>query len=294
MTKRRVLWLLAILIAVAGLALLVPNSPAYLPTLFGPGGSFHYHDGHSVSYWVKALESDDVKVRKQAVLALGTMGANAAEAVPALTVCLRKDDDGNVRGDAALSLSKMGAAAAPAVPSLIEALKDPDGYVRFNAAGALFHLKTASRPAIPALMEAVAADENKTNMNMFYSTIQAMAAQALGRASSGTAEAVPFLMKTLKSETTDGMRIAVARSLGEVGAEAGPAVPQLQELLRHKNIDVQMAAAYGLAGIGPEARAAVPQLQELAKNQDGLVKDVVQGAAEEALLKIEGKPAAAP
>ena len=116
MTKRRVFWLLAGLFVLAALALLIPGSPVYAPRLFVR--YFHYHNGHSLSYWMKALDSPDPDLRKRAIFSLGMIGKDAHEAIPALSTILTDDPDSEARGEAALALLKMAPASAEAVPTL--------------------------------------------------------------------------------------------------------------------------------------------------------------------------------
>src|SRR5207248_7356444 len=88
------------------------------------------------------------------------------------------------------------------------------------------------------------------NLGRFSFTLQELAAVALGRASAGTAEAVPALMAGLRADASDGMRMAAARALGEVGPEARPAVPLLREMSKERNPDVREAAQEALQKIG--------------------------------------------
>ena len=57
------------------------------------------------------------------------VGADAAEAVPALVSLLRNGDEGS-RNSACIALRKIGPAAKGALPALREALSDPSADVR--------------------------------------------------------------------------------------------------------------------------------------------------------------------
>src|SRR5689334_10823891 len=88
MTRRRVLWLGGAGVLLAGLVVLTPGSPGYLPdVLNGPG----QYDGHSNRYWTRALASPDAAVRRQAAFALGATGTEAADAVPTLASVLGRE-----------------------------------------------------------------------------------------------------------------------------------------------------------------------------------------------------------
>jgi HEAT repeat protein len=251
MRRRYVLWLAAVLVLAAVAAILIPDSPVYLPNLIVREGQSY--DGHSTRYWIKALKSPDLKVRHQAIFALGAIGDPAGEAVPALAALMLEDPDRGIRIDSALALSKMDPASRAAVPELAQALGDSEPWVRMNAAIALSRLRTDSRPAVPALIEALQDKGNDTDLRAFTCTIQEMVALALGRASAGSAEGVPALTAALKSAGTVGMRRSAARALGEVGAPARPAVPDLQALLTDRNGDVRETAEEALKKIGGEA-----------------------------------------
>ncbi len=254
MTRRRASRLVGAFVLLAAMAVLVPGSPLYLPKLVDSGG---WHDGHSKRYWIKALDSPDGDARRRAILALGAIGAEAGEAVPALAAILREGPDRADRIEASLALSKMAPASGEAVPALTEALQDQDPFVRMNAAVALLRLGAQARPAVPALLKALDDETNQTTPGLFSCTIQERVAVVLGRASAGTAEAVPALLKVLEAADSHPTRAAAVRGLGEVGAAA---------------------------------RAAAPRLRPLLEDGNALVRE----AAEEALPKIEGGPVKAP
>jgi HEAT repeat protein len=66
---------------------------------------------------------------RSAAAALGNIGGNAKEAVPALAAAL-KDQDSFVRCFAAEALGRIRENAKEAVPELAAALKDQDSFVR--------------------------------------------------------------------------------------------------------------------------------------------------------------------
>jgi HEAT repeat protein len=237
----------AVVLLLSALAVLTPGSPVYLPTFFSSAGQY---GGHSTRHWVNALRSPDAEARRQAAHALGAIGAEAGETVPALSPLLVEDPDRTVRIEAALALSKMAPASRAAVPELGQALADEEPFVRMNAALALLRLRAEARPAVPALIRALNDDANQTNLGSFSFTIQEIAAQALGRASAGSAEAVPALTAALDDARSEELQLAVVRALGEIGADARPAVPWLQALLDDNSKQVRAAAARALRSIG--------------------------------------------
>ncbi len=251
MTLRRLVWPVIGLIGLVGLGLLVPASPVYLPSLMMRYG--HMYDGHGTGYWIDALNSPDAETRRHAIFSLGMLGSYAEDAVPPLADIMLTDADPGLRIEASLALSKMTPASRTAVPALGQALSDREPLVRMYAACTLFRLHEDSRPAVPALIQALPAKDNQVTLRNFSVSIQEMVALALGRASAGSAEAVPTLIETLRAASTDGLRWAVVRALGFIGTQAREAAPQILALRRHENSDLRAVAEATLRKIGAEA-----------------------------------------
>lgn len=199
---------------------------------------------------MEALESPEPSIRKNAAFALGSMGSEAVEAIPALFSALTTweqtdridaalalhqialaspdnlnrvlaeletalgDQSASVRQGATVGLGLFGAAATPAIDPLIATLQDPDEEVRVGAAIAL---KRIGAPAIPALTAAL------THEN---AQVRAKAAFALGRIN---AAAMPKVAATL--ETSDRqIRQTAAQSLENfqpLNSTPSEAIPQL-------------------------------------------------------------------
>src|SRR5262245_2918063 len=259
--RRRAVWIVIGLLAVALVVTLIPGSPVYLPDILAAGGQ---HDGHSTRYWTSALDDPDAETRRSACFALGAIGAQAERAVPKLATLMLEDPDQAVRSEAALALSKMDPASKEAVPQLAKALESEDPLVRMNAARALFRLKHDARPAVPAMLKAMADDENQTNAGIFTTTVYELVVLALGRATAGTDEAVPVLTDALKKAPRLQSRLAAIRALGEVGPAAKSAVPLLKPLLDDKDRNIKEAADEALRRIEPAEQAAAPGAADLA------------------------------
>jgi HEAT repeat protein len=255
MKKRHAVWLVAALVVLASLLLLVPGSPAYLPTFYEYKGQ---HDGHPTGYWIKALNTRDENVRYQAIFALGAIGADAEEAVPSLAQIMLEDPDIEARHQAAFALSKMAPASRVAVPQLAQAVESTEPHVRMNAIMALFNLNEEARPAVPALIRAVQDKQNQTNLKTFHLTIQSMAARTLGRASRGSDAGVAVLRTTLEETRHPEVRWAVALALGDIGPPASPAIPDLKPLLDDDAGLVREAAELALQKIGADTKNGVP------------------------------------
>ena len=91
---------------------------------------------YSLEELLGKLKDNDPGIRYWAARELGHRGAQAKDAVPALTEIL-KDKDGNVRMGGAYALGEIGEDAKAAIPALQRVLKDPVEGVRQGAAYAL-------------------------------------------------------------------------------------------------------------------------------------------------------------
>jgi hypothetical protein len=166
---------------------------------------------------------------------LGSIGAAAADAVPALAEALT-DQNEYVRQHAADALGRIGPAAADAVPALVEALKGANAVVRQHAADALRRVGPAAADAVPALAEAL-------NDRIAYVRPRAAAAlKGIGRA------AVPALAEALKDQNTD-VRQHAAGALTGIGPAAADAVPALTEALKDQDASVRQLAAEALEAV---------------------------------------------
>jgi HEAT repeat protein len=89
----------------------------------------------------RGLQSHDFEHRRQTLAALGTIPGSSAEAVRRVENALLHDGDGRVRREAALALGRMGASSS--IPALRQALDD-HGEVAFAAAKSLTDLGDSS------------------------------------------------------------------------------------------------------------------------------------------------------
>lgn len=140
---------------------------------------------------VQVLEDKTLDgARLSAAQALGSYGAKAEAAVPALVAAM-KDAKWNGRDGAAMALGRIGQRPDEVVPALIEALKsDPDETVRAAAAEALGKISHDGGRVVTALARAL--DDKAVN-------VRAEAAEALEKLGPKAREALPALQKAAQS-----------------------------------------------------------------------------------------------
>lgn len=157
------------------------------------------------------LTADDVLVQGEAAVALASLGADAAAAVPDLVNLLGDDRPADLRYAVAYALGRIGAAAKPAVPRLLELSKSADELMATVATWAVLKIEP----------------EDKTRLE----------------------SAIPLLRKALRGEA-DLARLEAAVSLGDIGPQAKSAIPIL-ELVAEDDAsrDVRAAAAEALTKI---------------------------------------------
>jgi HEAT repeat protein len=200
----------------------------------------------SVKDWARNLKSEEWRVRREAVIALGAMGSNE-EAVREVAKMLQDPSTG-VRANAALALWKMCPASAAAVPELAEALDDHSPHVLIYVALALFSQGPEARPAIPALLRALQDPKNQVPGPGFPYTIRQAVVRVLGVTGDTRKEVVDALIEALQ-DPEEGMRVVAAEALGRLGPDAARAVPTLRTALLDESEEVRSKAQQALRQI---------------------------------------------
>ena len=140
---------------------------------------------------IHALHAKKAERRRDAALALGAMGPDAKDAVPALIDVLKTDSDHGVRLFAAASLGAIGPDARDSVPALIDALKaDSDIVVRRTAASALGAIGPDAKDAVPALLDVLKTDGDEL--------VRYCAGLSLGNIHARPKAVIPALIECLK------------------------------------------------------------------------------------------------
>ena len=200
--------------AVWGLGKLGPLARAVLPDL------------------CRALQDEDPRTASGAAQALGNMGADGADAVPALAEAMRGTNIVLCRL-ASKALSQIG---RPALPTLITHLRHHDPFVRGEAAVALGWMGLAAGPAVMYLIEVMEA-------------LPGAARPAAAPVGTGTPPTGVTPTPADPPSPEDGCRAGAAQALGRIGPAAAAAVPALQQALTDPCAAVRQAAELSLRQI---------------------------------------------
>jgi HEAT repeat protein len=212
-----------------------------------------------------------------AIDVLGSLGAAAKDAVPAL-VRLLDDPDATIRGDAAFALGGIGPDAVEAVPALIRILEaavaalgerppggaDGDGRpdqaddagpshrpARYTAAYALGRIGPPARAAVSVLDGLVKSGDPLLATVGVWSALQIEPENASLRT-----QAVPLLTKALLDEH-DLVRLEAAVALGEIGKASRETLEMLELVAEDDPVPtVRSAAAEALAKLRGESGGA--------------------------------------
>jgi HEAT repeat protein len=225
--------------------------------------------GHAaVAALIALLQGPDAERRRKAIWALRGIGADAAEAVPALVAAL---EDSTVLYGASIpqcamaALAAIGPAAQAALPALMRFLESDDPTTRFGAAKALIKITGKIRPYLPVLIEALSSSDIHLRLR---------AAEALEQIGPPAKAAGPTLIKVLKDKPGN-VRHFAASALGRIGCNAEEVVPLLIPMVNEREWYIRHHAIRALGYFGPRARAALPILREAAKDRAQYIQEVV-------------------
>jgi HEAT repeat protein len=235
-------------------------------------------------------------------IALGAIGADAAEAVPALTKLLDPAHSPKLRLEAAMTLASIGPAAASALPELMKVLDKKDPAVLPGAIFAIGRLGPAGKPAERKLRDLAAREDPFTRVLAtwaickFYPENQKLLADSLPvlvtalidkepRTRAAATKSIidlkprPALLMPAIGKIMDGARPESMNNIVEAVADAGAAaVPILIKALDDTTQRAKVAAI--LSRLGPDAKDAAPVLANI------LDKDKSPAARREALIAL--------
>jgi len=252
---------------------------------------------------VALLRDPEVVIRLAALRALGQIVQHSGPAQSALLGCL-KDNDRRVRLAAAKAIAGSDLGSDAVIAGLLAALKDPDAEVRAAAAGRLvctngkggFSLvegtldqaeadatTLARSPGASASLRAALADPDRR--------VRAAAAYVLPvfKEKEDAASAVPLLIERLEDPAVV-VRVAAAKSLGQFGEAARPALPALLHALADpgglgaNGFNVSTKAAQALLAISPGDEKGVCDRLLTALSDP---RESVRDAATETLQKVK-------
>jgi HEAT repeat protein len=233
---------------------------------------------------VKALESGPPHARDSAIQALGRIGPDAAEAMPAMLDALKREFQEaeqkasaienagireSVRGhqvrdsQAIVALGRMGEAGVGAV---VEILRSDDPQYQRWGLEITGRLGPAARPALAELVRILKTSPDPSQ--------RARAAGAIGSIGPSADEAVGALAQAMRAPEEVAARHC-ALALAKVG---GRALPSLAEGLKDASPQTRRVAALGLRTMGPDARQALAALRAAANDADPAVRDEVAQA----------------
>jgi HEAT repeat protein len=191
-----------------------------------------------------ALASSDHRQRRVALDLLGYVGEGGEAAVPFLVAKL-KSEAWVERMLAAHSLARLGIAAKPALPALIEIVGDAasSSGSLFNGCRALGNLGPEATNSLPTLRRRWGTETDPD------------AKRHLATAICRITVPEPEVLDSIIAQLSDTLHCRSAiRALGEIGPNAKPAVPALQELATQTHRFWRQAAA-ALERIEPSPNA---------------------------------------
>ena len=175
-----------------------------------------------VDTMIRVLNTENIGLYSDALLALGMMGPRARVAVPYIAIALNHEEP-DLQTNAAFALLCLGPDAEIAVPRLIDALKDNDPRVRINAVGALGSIGPKAYNAVPHIENKLAKDDPHMRLT---------AAWALGQIGRPTTSSIAALETMAVNDRDPKCRAAAKMSLDilkgqtEKSAMTGPLYPQ--------------------------------------------------------------------
>ncbi|MDG3007929.1 HEAT repeat domain-containing protein [Paludisphaera mucosa] len=209
----------------------------------------------------KGLRDPDPGVSAASLAALGNLGPRAAAALPEIRALL-KADSADLRAKAVDVLAQAAPRDARLADDFLAAVDDPAPAVRRRALEHLRGLGTLGRRAIPPAIAKLSDPDDD---------VRAAAADFLGGHGPSAAEAVPALT-TLLSSPTPRLQVLAAQTLGKLGRTAQPAFEAVAALLESPSVEAREAAAQTLGGLDLDAEAVRPRLARALRDESSVVR----------------------
>lgn len=261
--------------------------------------------GRPLRYWAARLSG----APGENAAALEALSAGEGSAVePLLTALYRTqsgDDGAELRWTALELLGKHAPVGHSAQAVVLQALDDDDAHVRSVAAGLVPKVGIPAERGVPALIPLLqgphgvvaaralseyrgaasgALESLVVLMHDGSASVEARwnAARTIGKIGPDALPALPDLIAELDNPE-DTIREHAAEAIGDIGpAAAELGVPALRRVLNDRYVKVRRDAVRSLGYIGPAAREAVEDIVPLLHDPE----EIVRAAAREALQKI--------
>lgn len=209
--------------------------------------------------------------RRQVVAMILAVGCDA-HGLEALQEGLQ-DQDLGVRLSCAAALGRLGEASCQAAPRLLDIVACPEApaELRQQAIQSLGSMVEVGEAGVWILIRCLKEQDG---------ALKGVAARTLGRVRPRTNELVRALGQMLEEPGTVG--VWAARSLGRMGAEAGPAIWDLGFALENGGGKLRVEACRAIGRLGPTAGVLEPILERCLRDRLRSVRE----AAEAALLRV--------
>lgn len=223
----------------------------------GCGRTEPVHQGKSLSEWIEALNTKDLRKHADAVDGLTAIGT---EAIPALAAKL-EDVDADIRCGSATALLRIDPKAG--LEEIGPRLKSGTPRVKISMCLALIRANVEPGLAIPVLAATMLHEE-------YYVHNQSI--KALGELGPQSVGAVLALAELLRQHANPDVRWRAAFALVRIGPGAAPAAASLIAALADSDCQVREGAAYALGAIGPAASSAKNALRIALKDSNPIVR----------------------
>jgi HEAT repeat protein len=199
------------------------------------------------------MKSAELKVRAQAIRAVGDLAARVRRLLPTLRQILEEAahaDGEDVRAEAVRALLRAGPQPDNDVAALTDALHSGLEIIRFHAAIALGDFGIEGRPAVPNLIHASLWDDEPA--------VRLAAAMAIWKIDDQRGPLIIHVLSRALGDANELICWLAAEFLGQMNTAARDAVPALQNALRRKYelSVVQTSIRLALERITPQGAAA--------------------------------------
>jgi HEAT repeat protein len=231
------------------------------------------HEGKPMAYWVAEMTSPDSARRHRAVEAFAHDASRSPDAARALMAVLASELEADVHSTVAEALGTLGPNALEAVPALVRLLKDEHVIVRERAASALGGVCARSPLVLPALVHSLSdshynvraaaaealgrigpdAASASAPLARLVTTdrigwVRRQSAKALGLIAESPDVAVPALTKATVADWSE-MRVVALDALAQFGSRAASALPAIRAAARDTEPETRAAALRATAAI---------------------------------------------